>query len=224
MNSLSLLICLCVSLHLSQCVVVKTQYGSVRGSTLKFFSKDIHQFIGIRYAQPPIGELRFQKPKSVNKWNGIYDARDNSPDILCWQSNNTKYRIELMNEDCLRVNIWAPKFNKTSGKLIPVMVWIHGGGYNSGSAYRYSYNGTVLATYDVVVVNFNYRIGNFGFLFAGEDKAPGNVGLHDQILALKWVSDHWSCVMRYFLKVNLDLCLYDILQMQFAKNHRSKAY
>ena len=175
----------CISSH--QGVVVKTQYGLVRGSTLKFFGKNIHQFIGIRYAKPPIGQLRFRKANQVNKWNGIYDATDKTPDILCWQSNSTKYRIEFMNEDCLRVNIWTPNVNKTD-KLLPVMVWIHGGGFIQGSGYRYSYNGTVLATYDVVVVNFNFRLGNFGFLFSGDDQAPGNVGLHDQVFALKWVS------------------------------------
>jgi carboxylesterase type B len=67
------------------------------------------------------------------------------------------------------------------------MFWIHGGGLNTGSIYQSLYNGSVLATHEVVLVSANYRLGKFGFLYGADDSAPGNVGLYDQVLALKWV-------------------------------------
>ena len=82
------------------------------------------------------------------------------------------------------VNVWAPN-NSTQQK--PVMVWFYGGGLQSGSIWGGLYNALPIATLDVVVVSVNYRVGPWGFLYGGNDDAPGNVGLYDQLLALKWV-------------------------------------
>ncbi len=90
----------------------------------------------------------------------------------------------IQTEDCLLLNIWCPSSHNSSD-LKPVMFFIHGGGLHSGSAI--GLNGSVLATYDVVIVTINYRLGPFGFLYGGSESAPGNVGFFDQNMALKWV-------------------------------------
>jgi carboxylesterase type B len=94
-----------------------------------------------------------------------------------------------LSEDCLVLNIWSPELpeNGTHFEAKPVMFFIYGGGFAIGSIYQSSYDGRVLATNDVVVVTANYRLGAFGFLYGGQESVPGNMGLYDQILALKWV-------------------------------------
>ena len=96
-------------------------------------------------------------------------------------------RKSNLSEDCLVLNIWTPNVenNNTSKILKPIMFWIHGGGLNGGSVELY--NGSVLATNDVVVVAVNYRLGWFGFMYGEREDAPGNMGFYDQLLALKWV-------------------------------------
>ena len=89
-------------------------------------------------------------------------------------------------EDCLVLNVWSPK-SKNSSDLKPVMFWIYGGGLVTGSSFIPIYDGKRLASHDVVVVSINYRLGPFGFLNAGNESVPGNMGLYDQLLALKWV-------------------------------------
>lgn len=94
------------------------------------------------------------------------------------------------NEDCLVLNVWSPELpeNETEFSLKPVMFWLYGGAFIIGSIFQLPfYDGRVLATNDVVVVSANYRVGAFGFLYGGQESAPGNMGLYDQTLALKWV-------------------------------------
>ncbi|CAG2181927.1 unnamed protein product, partial [Oppiella nova] len=81
-----------------------------------------------------------------------------------------------ISEDCLVLNVWTSGL----GDLKPVMFWIHGGGLSGGSSFEEEYNGTVLATHDVVIVSTNYRLGSLGFLYGGREDAPGNVGFYDQ--------------------------------------------
>ena len=90
-----------------------------------------------------------------------------------------------LDEDCLVLNIWTERIE--SSQLKPVMFWIHGGGLSGGSIFSPLYSGKVLATQDIVFVSVNYRLGPLGFLYGGEDSAPGNVGFYDQLLGLKWV-------------------------------------
>ena len=93
-------------------------------------------------------------------------------------------------EDCLVLNVWSPNLptNGTKTALKPVMFWIYGGGLMVGSIFQLpQYDGSLLATHDVVLVSVNYRVGIFGFLYGGEESAPGNLGFYDQTLALKWV-------------------------------------
>ena len=100
-------------------------------------------------------------------------------------------------EDCLVLNVWT---KGNSDPLKPVMFWIHGGGFTQGNIFDPLFNGSVLATYDVVIVSANYRLGPFGWLYGGDDSAPGNVGLYDQLLALFWV-----CVQIWFKQY---ICFY----------------
>ncbi|CAF1316908.1 unnamed protein product [Adineta steineri] len=98
---------------------------------------------------------------------------------------------KIINEDCLYLNVWSPVGSGTNGTLKPVMVWIHGGGLLVGSPSEYVYHGDMLsARGDVIVVSISYRLNIFGFLYSGDSRAPGNVGLLDQNLGLKWVRDN----------------------------------
>ncbi|XP_054165718.1 acetylcholinesterase-like, partial [Oppia nitens] len=174
---------------ITNCIDIKTTSGVVRGQTIQVLNKQIDEFIGIPYAEPPVGKLRFAKPQPIIK---------PAPDIInatipknsCWQLNQGDN--QTFSEDCLFVNIWSPnRVNQpgTNGQK-PVMFWIHGGGFTIGSIFLWWYNGSVLAANDVVVVTTNYRLGVFGFLYGADESAPGNVGLYDQLLALKWVRDN----------------------------------
>ncbi|CAG2104218.1 unnamed protein product, partial [Medioppia subpectinata] len=159
----------------------------VRGRTLHVLDTNVDQFVGIPYAEPPVGKHRFAKPEPISKpFPGIIDATKvkNS----CMQ-NPSQFPISPdspLSEDCLVLNIWTT--NTTA--LKPVMFWIYGGGLIMGSIFQEIYNGSALATKDVVVVSVNYRLGPFGFLYGDREDAPGNVGFYDQLLGLKWVREN----------------------------------
>uniref|UniRef100_A0A0X3PZ08 Carboxylesterase type B domain-containing protein n=1 Tax=Schistocephalus solidus TaxID=70667 RepID=A0A0X3PZ08_SCHSO len=161
-------------------------------------------YYGIRYAQPPVGFLRFRKPLSpdpepdkvfsaVQKPDACYQVIDTmfqaSPGAQMWQPNTP------LSEDCLYLNIWVPILPEEQrcekDKKLPVMVWIFGGSFSTGSSVLNVYDGRFLSTrQNVIVVTLNYRLGPFGFLYLNYSGAPGNMGLWDQRLAIKWVKDH----------------------------------
>lgn len=157
--------------------------------------KNVNIFLGIPYAKPPVGDLRFKKPLA-------FDQNEEPVNALKWPNpcQQSKLLLNMMplinntnfSEDCLYLNIWSPVDSPDAKQeLKPVLFWIHGGGYYFGSSNWDQTDGEVLAAKgDVVVVTFNYRLGQFGFLYTGSDDAPGNVGLWDQALALKWVNEH----------------------------------
>ncbi|XP_054166242.1 acetylcholinesterase-like, partial [Oppia nitens] len=161
---------------------VKTSSGTVRGQQIQVLDKRLNTFIGIPYAEPPVGSLRFARPKPLTKpFPGIIDATKSKSS--CMQGGTGQ-----MSEDCLFINIWAPE-NMT--QLKPVMFWIYGGGYGSGSIFSGANDAKALATDDVVVVSVNYRLRAFGFIYAGQDSdVPGNMGLYDQVLGLKWMREN----------------------------------
>ncbi|XP_054165683.1 cholinesterase 1-like [Oppia nitens] len=181
-------------------VIVQTSTGTFRGQTLNELHKRVDQFLAIPYAEPPIGSLRFAKPVPIRSTNNdvIIDATKVGKSCI----QNTVQNIgELLDgvtgqvdesEDCLVLNIWtANRINyQSNGHLQAVMFWIHGGALSLGSIFDHLYNGSLLATHDVLVVSTNYRLGQFGFLYGGTESAPGNVGFYDQLLALKWVHEN----------------------------------
>ena len=155
-------------------------------------------FLGIRYAAPPVGDLRWRSPQPIQRWNGVRTAT--AFGHSCWQAVTPEgfgpWTHEYVtqgdiSEDCLFLNVWTPAH--ASGKKLPVLVWIYGGGFNSGSGAIPIYDGRALAARGIVVVNLNYRVGVFGFLAHPEltREAHGgpnaNFGLQDMIAALKWV-------------------------------------
>jgi para-nitrobenzyl esterase len=157
--------------------IVHTQQGMVRGVV----TGDHRVFSGIPYAAPPVGNLRWRSPQPPESWDGVRGAT--RPGSACAQPDlNGKL---IGSEDCLYLNVNTP--TDTSGPK-PVMVWLHGGGFVSGSGN--DYDPTRLVQQGVVVVTVNYRLGALGFLMDGDDPASGNYGLADQQAALRWVHDN----------------------------------
>ncbi|CRK89381.1 CLUMA_CG003135, isoform A [Clunio marinus] len=148
--------------------------------------KTIRAFMGIPYAEPPIKNLRFKAPVKVKPWQGILLAQQEPP--MCMQANVfiRERKIEGQ-EDCLYLNVYAPpKRNKTEGK-VPVLVWIHGGGWINGHGGHSLYPPGYFLEHDVVLVTGNYRLGPLGFLSFESEECPGNFGMKDQVMLLKWV-------------------------------------
>ncbi|WP_174274027.1 carboxylesterase/lipase family protein [Sphingomonas bacterium] len=172
----------------AQGVDVVTKAGGVRGAALE---GGVVAFKGIPYAAPPIGPLRWRAPRPATKWSGARDAtRFGMP---CFASPLPGLPAMPQSEDCLTLNVWTPAGGERAAKR-PVMVWIHGGGFEFGSSAQPVSDGTKLARHDVVVVSFNYRLGVLGFLahptLDREGPASGDYGLQDQIAALRWVRDN----------------------------------
>ncbi|KAH6930385.1 hypothetical protein HPB50_013170 [Hyalomma asiaticum] len=168
-------------------VTVSTTKGRVRGYTDAFLHKQVEVFLGVPYAKPPVGELRFGKPQLPDSWDGIYEAT--SVKDSCMQARVPwVFHIPTpLSEDCLYLNVWTP--NATQGTNLPVLVWFYGGIFKIGSAYETRYNAIALsALNDVVVVSCNFRLSIFGYLDA--ETIPGNVGLWDQLLVLQWVQEN----------------------------------
>lgn len=172
--------------------VVETKQGKLRGAD----ENGISVWRGIRYAKAPVGALRFRNPEPVESWKGIKDATafgPIAPQIRRAAKKMSKPNDEKESEDCLFLNVWSPA---ADGKKRPVMFWIHGGGFLTGSGSGTLYDGTNLAKRgDVVVVTINYRLGALGFLYfkdlQGKDNNfENNLGIKDQITALKWVKEN----------------------------------
>ncbi|XP_053908695.1 acetylcholinesterase [Cuculus canorus] len=177
-------------------LVVPTASGPVRGTHVPVGAEAVvAAFLGIPYAEPPVGRLRFRPPQPARPWQSVLDA--SSHRHACYQAVDTMFPgfggSEMwnpnreMSEDCLYLNVWVPSPRPPTA--VPVLVWIYGGGFYSGAASLDVYDGRYLADAEgVVVVSMNYRVGALGFLaLPGHPEAPGNVGLMDQRLALRWV-------------------------------------
>ncbi|MGQ9537764.1 MAG: carboxylesterase/lipase family protein [Actinomycetota bacterium] len=152
----------------------------------------IRSFLGIPYAAPPVGALRWREPQPVEPWEEVRPCLDYGPS--CPQPRNDwtgQLDVGETSEDCLYLNVWTPA--QTPQDRLPVMVWIHGGAFQSGSGSLPIYDGTSLASRGVVVVTLNYRLGPLGFLAHPllSEESPhgvsGNYGLLDQVAALEWV-------------------------------------
>ncbi|CAG2229736.1 Putative inactive carboxylesterase 4,Cholinesterase 2,Cholinesterase,Acetylcholinesterase [Mytilus edulis] len=177
---------------------VVTTNGRIQGfEQASYSNKIVSTFLGIPFAAPPVGDLRFKRPEPLQNWSDTKDCKvlpNSCPQIKFHTFNNTAGQIgeEMWNyntnssEDCLYLNIWKPK--TTSGNKLTTLVWIFGGGYIYGTSTLDLYDGTYLSAYaDVIIASINYRVGPYGFLYMGNSEAPGNAGLLDQAVALEWI-------------------------------------
>lgn len=160
---------------------VRIDSGTLTGAT----ADGIASFKGIPYAAPPSGERRWAPPAPVTSWSEPRDATRFGADCVQNPVPGDVSRGAPMAEDCLFLNVWTPKPAATA--RLPVMVWIHGGGFVAGSGALDVTDGAQLARRGVVVVTFNYRLGRFGFFAHPALVEGGNWGLMDQIAALQWV-------------------------------------
>lgn len=175
--------------HLGQ---VRGRYVHVKGTNV-----GVNTFLGLPFAKPPLGSLRFAPPEPPEAWNGVRDGTAFS--AICLQNTAAVNGIiySLLNltlspantsEDCLYLNVYAPAHAR-EGTNLPVMVWIHGGSLTMGTASIY--DGSALAAFeDVVVVTVQYRLGILGFFSTGDRHATGNWGFLDQVAALRWVQQN----------------------------------
>ncbi|HEX7694088.1 MAG TPA: carboxylesterase family protein [Sphingomonas sp.] len=168
---------------------VSTDVGSIAGIQN---DDGVRAYLGIPYAAPPVGDLRWAAPRPV-AWRGTRRADRTGPEciqVLRPHNINHYFGEEPTSEDCLYMNIWAPAAKP--GARLPVLVFIYGGGFTIGSSGMPNYGGAAVARRGAVFVNFNYRVGAFGFLAHPELSREqgghsGNYGLMDQIAALRWV-------------------------------------
>ncbi|KAJ9600061.1 hypothetical protein L9F63_009642, partial [Diploptera punctata] len=170
--------------------IVNVIQGSLRGKKVTAYNGvTYYSFQGIPYAKPPVGPLRFEAPQSPEPWDGIRDA--SSPGNTAPQVEAIILNKYIGDEDCLFLNVYTPKLpSLTDGEKKAVMVWIHGGAFNQGSGNEDMYGPDHLIAGDVVIVTINYRLGPLGFLYTEDVETSGNIGLKDQVMALKWVQQN----------------------------------
>jgi para-nitrobenzyl esterase len=186
----SIALLLCGGLALGQALTVTTAQGKVEGKLVRNGTQKA--FLGLPYAAPPVGDLRWRAPRTPLSWAGVRDATKFGARCEQWHIwDDYIFQDAGPSEDCLFLNIYAPAKAKPSAKL-PVMVWIHGGGFIAGAGSEPRYSDSPLVDRGVVLVTLNYRLGVFGFLateqMAGENGGhAGNYGLMDMVAALRWV-------------------------------------
>lgn len=178
---------------------VMTESGLLTGVPSE--AEGITVYKGIPYAAPPVGDLRWKAPQKAEKWEGVRTCDDfgraamqfpSEEGSFYWHEYYTEGHAEF-NEDCLTLNIWAPKAKRS--QKYPVAVFFHGGAFQSGWSFEKEFDGDEWAKRGVILVTVNYRLGPFGFLCAPEliEETPagaGNYGLMDQIASLEWVRDN----------------------------------
>ena len=162
--------------------ILRIEGGAIRGTAVS----GVYQFLGLPYAAPPTGELRWRPPQPPREWDGVRDATQFGPS--CPQPASLFAPPAPFSEDCLYLNVYTSTLRRDGGR--PVLVWIHGGGFTEDGGRNY--DGSKLAADGIVVVTINYRLGALGFLahpaLASRPGGPsGNYGLMDQQAALRWV-------------------------------------
>jgi len=182
--------------------IVETQYGKVQG--ILGWDPRIIDFKGIPFAAPPVGELRWKAPQPHDKWEGIYKADHYGPMALqvhpgsveeFWKDEIHPTGLDFkQSEDCLYLNVFTPA--RRGDENLPVLVYIHGGGFAGGYPYEVEFDWEHMARKGMVVVAITYRLGVMGYFACPElsaeapDAPKGNFGVQDQIFALKWVRDN----------------------------------
>ena len=170
---------------------VKTQYGVLEG----FEEDGVKKFLGVPFAQAPVGELRWKAPQPVQAWEGVREAKQFGDDPMQLDVfGDMAFRGSGRSEDCLYLNIWTTA--ATTADALPVLIYFNGGGLMAGSGSEPRYDGSSIAKEGVIGVTANYREGVFGFfahpdLTAASDyKGSGNYGFLDQVAAIKWVKEN----------------------------------
>ncbi len=172
-------------------IIANTNGGQIRGLKIK---GNVLRFTGIPYAKQPVGALRFKAPVDPEPWIEIKDTTEFGPVSIQPYDEGEAVSKGSQSEDCLLLNIWTQGLD--DNKKRPVMVWIHGGGFFTGSTTGPLYNGTFFAERgDVVLVSIQYRLGALGWLYLDElggkeFRYSKNNGLLDQVAALKWVKNN----------------------------------
>lgn len=197
--AITLLLTACTSTTKQSPFTAKTSAGWIKGAPNADNTVTIYK--GVPYAAPPVGELRWKEPQPLTPWAdtlactkfGASPVQGKPVPFLMW-SQEFITPAEPISEDALFLNVWTP--NKTTAEKLPVLVWIHGGGFMSGSGACPIYDGEALAKEGIVYVSINYRLGVFGFMAhpaltkESSHNASGNYALLDQVAALQWVKDN----------------------------------
>jgi len=176
-------------------VQTKVENGTIEG--LYDTKTSLQLYLGIPFAQPPVGDLRWKAPQPMKNWTGLKETKKFGPRAVQGiVFGDMNARSKGISEDCLYLNIWTPAIRKTTG--LPVLVYFYGGGFVAGDGSEPRYDGASMAKKGIVAVTVNYRLNIFGFLAHPElsaeapYKASGNYGLLDQTAALRWVKKNIS--------------------------------
>ncbi|XP_025017436.1 LOW QUALITY PROTEIN: uncharacterized protein LOC107366031 [Tetranychus urticae] len=170
--------------------IVNLTSGPIQGKVTEYESIGVYQFLGIPYAKPTVGKLRLQLPVKPDPWTEVKSVTDFGP--ACLQPTSL-INVKRTSEDCLYLNIYVTEstFSNSSERLRPVLFWIHGGAFTTGSG-NADTEIPMVPLHDVILVTMNYRLNAFGFIYFGDDepRVPPNIGLQDQLFALKWVHEN----------------------------------
>ncbi|GFT17905.1 acetylcholinesterase-1 [Nephila pilipes] len=172
--------------------VVEMNDRRIIGQVVKFQNFEVHQYIGIPYAEPPVGELRFMPTVPLREFPRVFNAIKEPPACpqyterpFPWYDNSSE-----RSENCLFLNVWTPSNSGLENKKA-VMYWIFGGGFRYGSInLKFSIGTALSALGDIIVVTVSYRLGPLGFMYSGTEDAPGNAGLWDVLEGLRWVNEN----------------------------------
>jgi para-nitrobenzyl esterase len=158
------------------------QQGRLAGANLG----GVHTFLGVPYAKPPVGPMRWRAPEPAERWDGVRPVNLFGPIAIQTAGACFALRETRQSEDCLSLNVWCTSLDCEARR--PVMLWIHGGGYLGGAGSEDAYDGASLARLGVTVVTFNYRLGAFGFL--AHPDAGANFAVLDVLMVLEWIAQN----------------------------------
>nr|BAF46104.1 acetylcholinesterase [Pediculus humanus corporis] len=212
-NSLSLINTTASRDYHTDPLIVETTSGLVKGFSKTILGREVYVYLGIPFAKPPVGPLRFRRPMPIDPWHGVYEAV--TPPNSCFQERYEYFPgfegEEMWNpntnisEDCLYLNVWVPQkvrlrhggSQEENYAKKAMLVWIYGGGFMSGTSTLDVYDADIVAaSSDVIVASMQYRVGAFGFFYLApyfdseSEEGQGNMGLWDQALAIRWLKDN----------------------------------
>ncbi|KAE9547820.1 hypothetical protein FO519_008965 [Halicephalobus sp. NKZ332] len=167
--------------------ILNTRYGALTGFDYQTESGRLAEiFLGIPYARPPVNNLKFERPVAINPWRGVLNASRFPSSCAV----HDPIFAANASEDCLYLNVYRPKWKSPSPNGHPIVVWIHGGGWMMGDTEYYGYKAISdnFIPQGIIVISIQYRLGPWGFFSTGDSRLPGNLGLWDQVQALKFIN------------------------------------